>query len=101
MGHKEKKSLQVWATGLDDVLAQESNTIHSNPEIGYQSKMAGVILGADKRFAKHYYVGALGGYTSSHVHFKQGKGTGDVNSGYAGIYASALGKMFYGNDFAK
>ena len=89
--------MQVWANGLGNVLSQDSNTIHSNPEIGYQSKMVGAVLGIDKRFAEHYYVGALGGYTSSHVHFKQGKGTGDVNSGYAGIYASALGKMFYGN----
>ena len=89
--------MQVWANGLGDVLAQSSNTYNANPEIGYQSKMAGVILGIDKSFAKRYCVGALGGYTSSHINWKESKGTGDVNSGYAGIYASALGKMFYGN----
>lgn len=95
--NKEKKPFQAWVAGLGDVLWQDSNNHHSNPLNGYQSKLAGVVLGLDGNFAKYFYAGALGGYTSSHAHWRNNQGSGDINTGYAGLYFSAISKMFYGN----
>ena len=42
------------------------------------------------------YVGALGAYTSSDVSWTHGLGSGDITTGYAGLYVSALSKTFFG-----
>ncbi|MBS0626755.1 MAG: autotransporter domain-containing protein, partial [Verrucomicrobia bacterium] len=93
----DDKVIHTWISGMGDVLAQDSNTYAGSPQIGYQSKMGGFTAGVDGHFAKVIYLGGIGGYTNSHIDWKKGQGTGNINTGYAGVYLSALGKMFYGN----
>jgi len=59
--------------------------------------MAGFVAGADYRFFDFLYAGALGGFSSSHVNLHKEKGTGDINTGYFGLYLSAVSEVFYGN----
>lgn len=80
--HKEKKPWNVWVNGLEDVLSQDYKDYNLNPLSGYQSKLIGMVLGIDRHFAQYFYAGALGGYTSSHMDFKQKHGTAQVNIGW-------------------
>jgi len=95
--NKDKKPLHTWISGMGDILAQSSNTYEGSPQVGYQSKMGGFSAGVDGHFAKVFYLGALGGYTTSYIKWKKDQGTGNINTGYAGLYLSAIGDMFYGN----
>ncbi len=88
------KPLHIWATGMGDALHQGSPKYL---EVGYQENMAGISSGIDVHFAKYLYAGILGAYTSSDVKWQKNQGTGNIQSGYTGLYFSALGKMFYGN----
>lgn len=94
---KEKRVVNVWLNGMGDVLNQHSGSFAKSPQIGYRSTMGGFTAGADYNFAKYFYVGALGGFTSAHMHYKENQGYGDANTGYGGLYFSAIGEMFYGN----
>jgi outer membrane autotransporter protein len=94
---REKRPFQVWATGMGDALNQNSTNYAGSPQIGYHENTAGVVLGADYRFADCLYAGLLGAYTDSDIKWYKGRGKGDIQSAYTGLYFSALGKMFYGN----
>ena len=86
---KDLKPIHTWISGLGDVLAQKSNTFEGSPQVGYQSKMGGFTAGVDGRFAKVVYLGAMGGYTTSYIKWRGHQGTGNINTGYAGLYLSA------------
>ncbi len=94
---KNKKTITAWISGLGDTLKQDNKVNYLGPLTGYRASTGGVVTGIDGQFFEYCYAGVLGGYTHSHLHFEEGKGTGDISSGYAGIYFSALGKMFYAN----
>lgn len=92
-----EKFVHIWADGFGDFLSQHHTLFAQSPQVGYNSRTGGAVTGIDFNFAKYLYVGALGAYTHSRVHWKQDHGKGDVNTGYAGIYASAIGKAIYAN----
>ncbi len=94
---KDKKTVNVWTAGFGDVLRQSSNTYATSPQIGYQNKTAGVSLGLDGNFADYFYAGALGAYTDSDIKWDNSQGSGDIQTGYGGLYFSAIGDLFYGN----
>lgn len=93
----KQKLVNIWVDGFGDILSQKNTHFASSPQVGYRSKGAGAVGGVDFNFAKYLYVGALGAYTHSNLDWKEHKGNGDVDSGYAGLYASAIGRIFYGN----
>ncbi len=95
---KNKKLITTWAGGIGDTLIQDNVTNSYGPLTGYRTNTGGVVTGIDAAFGGYFYGGAIGAYTHSHLHFKDGKGTGDISTGYAGIYLSSLGdKIFYAN----
>ena len=94
--NKDEKPIHTWISGMGDILAQDSNTFAGSSQVGYQSKMGGFTAGVDGHF-KAFYLGALGGYTTSYIKWRGHQGTGNINTGYAGLYLSAIGDMFYGN----
>ncbi|MBP7074019.1 MAG: autotransporter domain-containing protein [Rhabdochlamydiaceae bacterium] len=93
----EKKFVEIWVSGLGDFLTQDNTHFASSPQIGYRNVTGGAVGGIDFNFKEHYYVGALGAYTHSDIDWREHKGSGDINSSYAGLYGSAIGKIFYGN----
>ncbi len=93
----DTKRVHIWLSGMGNVLNQKSNTYNHSPQVGYQSKLVGTVAGVDAHFLDYFYAGALGGYTNSHINWKENRGHGDVNTGYGGLYLSFLGEMFYGN----
>lgn len=94
---RDKKTMTPWISAIGESLGQNTKNNSWGPLTGYRANMGGFGAGIDGRFANNFYAGALTGYTHSHLHWKSGKGQGDISSGYAGLYASGLGKMFYGN----
>jgi uncharacterized protein with beta-barrel porin domain len=95
--HPEKKLYYIWADGFGDFSNQKNTHFASSPQAGYGSATAGAVGGIDFNFLDNFYVGALGAYTHSNVSYNKHQGHGAINSSYAGLYASAIGKMFYGN----
>jgi outer membrane autotransporter protein len=95
---KNPKMITAWLGGIGDTLVQDNVTNSYGPLTGYRTNTGGVVTGIDAAFAKYFYVGAIGAYTNSHLRFKEGKGSGDISTGYAGVYLSSLGdKIFYAN----
>ncbi len=99
---KNKKTFTFWVASLGDTLVQNTKTNAFGPLTGYRANTGGMVTGFDALFADHFYAGAIGAYTGSHLHFENGKGKGNITSGYAGIYLSAIGsgnigKIFYAN----
>ncbi len=82
----------IWVNGFGDALSQKKE----KDTVGYRGNTAGGVLGVDYHFTTPFYLGALGGYTHSSLHFLEEKGKGHIESSYAGLYASFLGEMFYG-----
>ncbi|MBO0170523.1 autotransporter domain-containing protein, partial [Vibrio parahaemolyticus] len=78
-----------------DTLKQDNDTNQYGPLAGYRANTGGVVTGVDALFAEFFYTGVLGGYTHSHLHYEDGKGTGDIASGYAGSYFSILGPQIF------
>jgi autotransporter-associated beta strand protein len=95
--HAQDRNIHFWVSAVGDLLHQADSTFMYSPQIGYQADSGGFVSGIDYNFATHFYVGALGAYTHSDVKWKDNQGTGEVGSGYAGLYLSAIGKIFYGN----
>jgi hypothetical protein len=93
----EDKTVDIWMNGFGDILYQGSNTYAGSPQVGYQTKTYGITLGIDGNFAKYFYVGALGAYTDSDITWHNNQGNGDIQTGYGGLYFSAISEMFYGN----
>ncbi|MBM3198046.1 MAG: autotransporter domain-containing protein [Chlamydiae bacterium] len=94
--HKQELSSSIWLTGLGDFLNQESvtNSYGFNPS--YHSATGGAVLGIDHRIGV-FHTGILGAYTHSHITWKSDLGNGNLSTGYAGVYLSALGKFVYAN----
>jgi len=93
----DKELMHVWVDGFGDFSNQKNTRFASSPQVGYGSSTAGVVGGVDYNFFDNFYAGALGAYTHSNVSYKNHQGHGAINSGYAGLYASAIGDIFYGN----
>jgi subtilase-type serine protease len=94
---KNKKILTTWVRGNGESLFQNNKDNSWGPLAGYRVNTGVLAAGIDGMFSKYFYAGALAGYTHSHLHWRSGKGTGDISSGYAGLYFSALSEIFYGN----
>ncbi len=96
---KDKKRMTAWVSGLGGTLKQNNENDNYGPLTGYRTNTGGVVTGIDALFAEIFYTGALGAYTHSHLHFEDGKGSGNISSGYAGVYLSILGPQLWGNGF--
>ena len=59
--------------------------------------MAGFIAGGDYKILDCLYAGAMTGFTSSHVNFHQDRGSGDINTGYLGLYLAASDDDYFGS----
>jgi autotransporter-associated beta strand protein len=94
---KDAKIMTAWMKGSGDSLFQQNESNVWGPLTGYRANTGSFTAGIDGKFAKYFYAGALGGYTHSHLRWKDSKGSGNVSSGYAGIYFSVLSDMFYAN----
>jgi uncharacterized protein with beta-barrel porin domain len=93
----EKEFAHLWVDGFGDFTHQQKNTSTFSPQRAYGSSTAGVVSGIDLNFVDYLYVGALGAYTRSNVEWNHHQAKAHVNSSYAGLYASGISKMFYGN----
>lgn len=93
----ENKPFSAWATGVGDFFHQGAVQFQGSPQFGYSNQMGGVITGLDYNYEGHLYAGALGAYTHSHLNWSQSQGKANVDSGYAGIYGSAIYQPFYCN----
>lgn len=94
---KDRKAFHLWVDGFGDLMHQQSIDYAASYQFGYRSNTAGVAVGLDGNFAKYFYAGVLGAYTHSHTHWSNDQGKADTNTGYGGVYLSAIGKMFYVN----
>ncbi len=92
-----KKRYHVWVHGLGDFADQKNIHFAKSPQVGYDTTTAGIVSGIDFSALENLYVGALGAYTHSNVNWRNDRGYGAVNSGYVGLYTSAIGRIFYGN----
>jgi autotransporter-associated beta strand protein len=95
-GNKQSKT-HLWAAGVGDFIQQASTTSFNSPQIGYRANSSGFVSGIDYQLAKNFYMGALGAYTHSNVTWQNKQGQGEIDSGYAGLYLAAIGKLFYGH----
>jgi autotransporter-associated beta strand protein len=93
----ESKPLEVWFSGLGDFLNQKPIFAEKSNQFGYRGNTGGFVTGLDYKIVGPLYAGVLGAYTHSHVRWTHNQGSGDINTGYAGIYASAQSQSFYGN----
>jgi uncharacterized protein with beta-barrel porin domain len=93
----KNRDMHLWLTGVGDFLHQGATTFHQSPQVGYQGNSCGFVTGVDYNFLSNFYLGAIGGYTHSNLKWQENQGHGDIDSGYAGLYVSAIGKLFYGN----
>ncbi len=89
--------VNLWAAGMGDYLHQSNTHFFGSPVAGYRDSTGGIVTGADYNFSKYFYAGALAAYTHSHMKWNNQQGSGDINSGYGGLYFSMLGRIFYGN----
>jgi outer membrane autotransporter protein len=89
--------LNVWLSGEGSFTNQSNIEFSNSPQVGYNNLGVGIVSGADYRFLDNLYLGVLGSYTHSHIKWKQDQGKGDIDTGYAGVYFSAIGSLFYGN----
>ena len=87
------KPIHAWATGFGDNMYQGHVSEYG---YGFQNNMGGFSAGVDYHFADVLYAGALGAYTSSDIDWLNGRGSGDITTGYAGLYMSAISKMYWG-----
>lgn len=93
----DKQDVYVWLDGMGDALHQDSTHKGATPIVGYQSNMGGAVLGVDYRFADICYVGLMGSYTGDSVKWQEDLGKGHIQTGYGGVYFSALGNLLYTN----
>jgi len=93
----KKQTVNLWADGFGDSLAQGAIRFAGSPQLGYQVNTGGVSLGVDGNFADYFYLGALGAYTGSSADWHSSKSKGTIDTGYAGLYFSGISDMFYGN----
>lgn len=94
---KEARHVQFWTDLIGDWIHQDASYYASSQQVGYKNTTLGAVSGIDLNFAKYFYVGVMGAVTHANVSWDSGHGKGTVQSGYGGLYASALGKVFYAN----
>ena len=94
---KKKKDIYLWTDIFGDVLRQGSSRYAGSPQLGYQIKTMGVTQGLDWRFSECFYVGALGAYTDSLIHWNHTHSKGTIQTGYGGLYLSGISDMLYAN----
>jgi autotransporter-associated beta strand protein len=92
-----KKPFTIWVGGLGDFIHQSNIKFFGSPQVGYRVNTGGLVVGADYFFCNHYYIGALGAYTQSDLKWNGPQGQGNIEGGYAGLYLSTIGQLFYGN----
>jgi autotransporter-associated beta strand protein len=93
---REKKP-HFWLTGVGDFLHQNDAVSFDSPQVGYRSNNSGFVAGIDYPFFHRFTIGVLGAYTHSNIQWNRNRGNGNIDSGYAGCYLSAVGKLFYAN----
>lgn len=93
----QKQIINLWVDGFGDSLGQGAIRFAGSPQLGYQSNTGGVSVGADGNFAKYFYAGAMAAYTGSSTNWHDSQSKGTIDTGYAGLYFSAISDMFYGN----
>lgn len=94
---KKDFNVHFWVGGFGDDLHQKSNVFANSQQFGYQNNTAGFATGVDVHFMNYFSAGAIGGYTDTEARWSLNQGSGSVNSGYAGLYVSAIGDLAYGN----
>jgi autotransporter-associated beta strand protein len=92
-----ERPFHVWASGIGDFIHQSSAKSFNSPQTGYHDSTWGAVSGVDYNFLDAFYAGVLGAYTHSKVEWRDNYGEGAIKSGYAGVYGSAIGSLFYGN----
>lgn len=93
----ENKPFSAWFTGVGDFFHQGALFFDGSPQFGYSNQMGGGICGLDYNYINHLFAGALGAYTHSHINWSQSQGKANIDTGYAGIYGSAIYQPFYCN----
>jgi uncharacterized protein with beta-barrel porin domain len=81
-----QKQFHGWVAGVGDFLSESSL---------YSANTGGSAAGVDWNMAS-IFAGVVGAYTHSDLSWN---GSGDINSGYAGVYffGSGVNRLFYGN----
>lgn len=92
-----ERKVNLWLTGIGDFIHQSSTTFYDSYQVGYEGNTGGFVTGVDYNFLKNFYLGVLGGYTHSNVNWQQNQGHAGIDSGYAGVYLTAIGNLVYGN----
>ncbi len=83
--------VNVWGTALNGWEWQENR----GREPGYRVISPGFLIGADALLGRKGIVGAGAGYTHSFLEWKQGRGSGDIDS----AYLTAYGRWVEGRGF--
>ncbi len=90
------RKTHLWSSGFGEFVEQSTTYTYDSEQYGYQDNTGGFAIGLDRQFGRTY-LGTLGGYTHSHIHWECDWGKGNVDSGYFGLYASAIGDLLYVN----
>lgn len=93
----EKRMFQVWSSGFGDFLYQSNSALYDNIFESYQANTGGFVSGVDYQISKGLYLGVLGSYTHSSITWECDWGHTNIDTGYAGLYTSAIGDLFYAN----
>jgi uncharacterized protein with beta-barrel porin domain len=96
----DEEFFHIWVDGFGDFTYQKNNHYADSPQIGFRNETGGVVEGFDFHFADYYYVGALAAGTRSNIDWNSHKGKGHISSAYGGLYASAIGTLYYVNTSA-
>jgi fibronectin-binding autotransporter adhesin len=92
-----KYPVYMWIDSLYTTLNQSTKEIDSNYFVGYHSSTAGGSLGVDFNLFDCCYFGLMAAGTSTALKWVDDGGSGDIYSGYGGVYAAAIGNGPYVN----
>jgi autotransporter-associated beta strand protein len=90
---KEQDRWRVWGDASLDFYHQH----RQNQNVGFKSDTALGAAGLDYQFDSNIYLGLLGAYTYTDVHWSHALAKGNINSYYGGLYSSWLNDYFYVN----
>ncbi len=93
--NSKKYPIEMWVEGLYTHLSQSSKEIKSNYFDGYHSSTGGGALGIDLNFLDCCYFGVMGAGTSTSLKWVDDGGSGDIYTGYGGVYFTAIGNGPY------
>ncbi|MBM3208301.1 MAG: autotransporter outer membrane beta-barrel domain-containing protein, partial [Chlamydiae bacterium] len=94
--NSSEKDFHLWIDGFGDFLQQKNVSFQGSQQIGYDTHTGAAVIGFDARLSS-FYLGVLSGYSGSTTDWNKHRGKGTIDTVYGGLYASALGKLFYGN----